>query len=105
MKGRHQRRAFAACSHIAAAEVGDGGYAGDFSDSICITDLQGKAVLLAWPMTYGLTVVADGGWLQIVLGDEGIDGNANKLTKLGIGLAEMVYVVIVGLTESQKLLS
>lgn len=101
MKGRHQRCAFAACSHIAAAEVSYGGYAGDLSDSICITDLQGKAVLLAWPMTYRLTVVADGGWLQIVLGDEGIDGNAGKLTQLGIGMAELIYVVVIGLAESQ----
>ena len=105
MKGRHQGRAFSAGGHITAAEVGNGCYTGDFSDSVCITDLQRKAVLLAGPMTHGLPVVADGGWLQIMLCDEGVDDYAGKLAEPSIGMTELIYVVVFGLAKSKKLCS
>jgi hypothetical protein len=58
MEGRHQRRALAACGHVAAAEVADHGDTGQLGEQRRIADLYGEAA--GRLMANGLPMAADG---------------------------------------------
>ncbi len=63
VKGRHQRRAFAAGRHVAAPEVGHHVDAGALGNAVRIPDLQRECRRGARPVQQRLPVAADGAHL------------------------------------------
>lgn len=61
MKRRHQRRALPAVSHVAPAEIADGGDIGQCGDAVVVAELHGETRVAFRFVPYRLAVAADGG--------------------------------------------
>ena len=98
MEPWYQRCAVAACGHITATEVCNGGDLSQFSDDIGVTNLQGERALLVarWPMADSLPMGADAAnafWIAVQIRKKCIDGLCGYVAKISITSTHQVNVV------------
>ena len=91
VKGRYQGRSLAASGDVPAAEIGDGGNAGDFGYPVGVADLKRVGMMGVGVVVQSLPVTADGD--DIFGGDAGLfeqfkHAMAVQFSQFGIQLAQ-----------------